>query len=85
MMNATNRTTTIRIGEFEVTSVWDGTLDAKVDTIRNLSPDEVERRLAAAREATGIDPLVLPARAFVRRRRSHGSNSTAIAGHADDL
>lgn len=59
--------TKVCIGNVEVTSLWDGTLGAKLETIRDLAPAEAQRLLDLAAAATGADPLVLPVRAFLVR------------------
>ncbi len=61
------RAFTVAVGDIQVTSIWDGTLDAKLETIRQLDPAEASRRLDHARRETGVDPLVLPVRAFLIR------------------
>lgn len=61
------RATTVSIRDVELTSLWDGTLTAKLDTIRNLAPSEAQRLLDDAAASTGADPLVLPVRAFLAR------------------
>lgn len=55
------------LGETEIISVWDGTLDAQLEGIRQLDPDEARRLVEQDRTATGVDPLVLPVRAFIVR------------------
>ena len=62
------RAVTVKLGDIEITPVWDGTLDANVDGIRGLAPAEARRLIDAEQQATGIDPLVLPVRAFLIRR-----------------
>lgn len=62
------RAVTMKLGDIEITPVWDGTLDANVDGIRGLAPAEARRLIDAEQQATGVDPLVLPVRAFLIRR-----------------
>ena len=57
----------MRLGEIEITPVWDGTLDADIASIRGLALDDARRLLDEAAQATGVDPLVLPVRAFLVR------------------
>lgn len=59
------RAHTLSLGGVSITTVWDGTLDARLETILRLDPAEAERRITMARKATGVDPLVLPVRAFI--------------------
>ena len=61
------RTVTVSIGALEITPVWDGTLDADLAGIRGLDVDEAHRLIAAERHVTGVDPMVLPVRAFLVR------------------
>lgn len=63
----TERPHTVRVGSIEITSVSDGTLDAKLETIQRLDPVEARRRIDAAAKTHGVDPLVLPVRAFLVR------------------
>lgn len=58
---------TIAVGDIEITSVWDGTLDAHLEGIRRLDPAEARRLVEKAKAATGVDPLVLPVRAYLIR------------------
>jgi glyoxylase-like metal-dependent hydrolase (beta-lactamase superfamily II) len=58
---------TVRIGDIEITPVWDGTLVAGLDGIRGLDPATVSRLIQDAKQSTGVDPLVLPVRAFLVR------------------
>jgi glyoxylase-like metal-dependent hydrolase (beta-lactamase superfamily II) len=66
-MAKAERACAVTIGDVEITSVWDGTLQAKLETIQRLDPAEAERRIADAARDTGVDPLVLPVRAFLIR------------------
>lgn len=59
------------MGDVELTSLWDGTLTARLDTIRNLAPSQAQRLLDEAGAATDTDPLVLPVRAFLVRTAGH--------------
>ncbi len=65
-----DRAASITIGDIEITSVWDGTLKASLDSILRLDPKEAARLVAAEHEETGVDPLVLPVRAFLIRTGS---------------
>ena len=56
---------TVRLGDIEITPVWDGDLDANIDGVRGLDPQEARRLLDAEQQLTGADPLVLPVRAFL--------------------
>lgn len=58
---------TISIGDIEITSVWDGTLEASLASILRLDPEEAARLVAAEHAASGVDPLILPVRAFLVR------------------
>lgn len=62
-----DRTQTVKLGEFEITSVWDGTLDAEIGSVRRIDIDVAQRLVDAERARTGIDPLVLPVRTFLIR------------------
>jgi len=61
----------IAVGEIEIISVWDGTLHANLDTIRQLDPSEARKRIEEARRSTGVDPLTLPVLAFLVRTSEH--------------
>ena len=65
------RPRTVTLGDIEITPVWDGTLDANMDGIRGLDPAAASRLIAAEQQATGVDPLVLPVRAFLVRSGGH--------------
>lgn len=67
MNRAESLATTVRIGDLEITSVWDGTLEASLASILHLAPDEVARLVAAERASSAVDPLILPVRAFLVR------------------
>jgi glyoxylase-like metal-dependent hydrolase (beta-lactamase superfamily II) len=62
-----DRTQTVKLGEVEITSVWDGTLDAEIGSVRRIEIDVAQRLVDAERARTGIDPLVLPVRTFLIR------------------
>ena len=62
-----DRRMTLAVGGTEVTPVWDGTLEAKAETILGLDPGVARDLIATAAAATGADPLVLPVRAFLIR------------------
>jgi glyoxylase-like metal-dependent hydrolase (beta-lactamase superfamily II) len=62
-----SRTSTLAIGDLEITSVWDGTLEASLSSILRLDPDEAARLVAAEQAASGTNPLILPVRAFLVR------------------
>jgi glyoxylase-like metal-dependent hydrolase (beta-lactamase superfamily II) len=67
MSSRAERATKAVVGDVEIISLWDGTLSANLDTIRNLDPAEAQRLIDNAASATGADPLVLPVRAFLLR------------------
>lgn len=67
MQEAVERPSRVFIGDIELISLWDGTLDAKLDSILNLDPLEARRLIDDAARETSIDPLVLPVRAFLLR------------------
>lgn len=56
-----------RIGEIEVSPLWDGTLDTKLSYITNMDEETAGALVAAAARAQGSDPLVLPVWAFLLR------------------
>ncbi len=62
-----DRAASITIGDIEIISVWDGTLKASLESVLRLDPEEAARLVAAEHEETGVDPLVLPVRAFLIR------------------
>ncbi len=57
----------VTVGDIDVTMVWDGTLDAGMNGILRLEPEEAKRLVAAEAEATGVNPVILPVRAFLLR------------------
>lgn len=62
-----DRAATIAVGDIVITTVWDGTLKASLESILRLDPAEAAGLVAAEHDATGVDPLVLPVRAFLIR------------------
>ena len=54
----------MRVGDIEIAPVWDGTLQAEINSILGLEPGETGRLIAAEAASTGTDPLTLPVRAF---------------------
>lgn len=58
---------TFRIGDIDVSPVWDGTLDTRLSYITNLDEASAARILAASGPEYGPDPLILPVRAFLIR------------------
>lgn len=62
-----DRAASITVGDIEIISVWDGTLKASVESILRLDPKEAAQLVAAEHQETGVDPLVLPVRAFLIR------------------
>lgn len=58
---------TVAVGDIQITSVWDGTLEAKLESILKLDPVEARRLVEANRQASGVDPLTLHVRAFLIR------------------
>jgi glyoxylase-like metal-dependent hydrolase (beta-lactamase superfamily II) len=91
-VSAMDRAQTVTIGEVEIASVWDGTLDAEIGSVRRIEIDEAQRLVDAEKARTGIDPLVLPVRAFLVRTPSRlalvdaGSGTTKgpSMGHLPD-
>lgn len=82
MQTHAERAAKLSIGGVEVTPLWDGTLNAKLESILDFAPSEAKRLIDVATNATGVDPLVLPVRAFLVRTAAHlvlidtGSGST---------
>ena len=58
-------TRTVTLGNLTITPLWDGTLDAGIDGIRGLDPGVARQLIAVERAITGVDPLVMPVRAFL--------------------
>ncbi len=58
---------TVTVGEFEITTLWDGTLQAELDSVLRIDQDAAQNHIAVAAAQTGLDPLVLPVRAFLLR------------------
>lgn len=62
-----SRTGTLALGDIDIASVWDGTLEASLTSILRLDPEEAARLVAAEQAASGADPLKLPVYAFLVR------------------
>lgn len=71
MSNTSDNGRSITVGGMAITAVWDGTLDATLETIRGLDRAEARRLIAVAQRDTGADPLVLPVRGFLIRSGGH--------------
>lgn len=57
----------IQSGKIEITSVWDGTLEAKLESVLGIEPSTAKALIDADRQTSGCDPLILPVRAFLLR------------------
>lgn len=58
---------TFRIGDIEISPLWDGTLDTKLSYITNLDAETAGRLVARAAAQSPADPLILPVWAFLVR------------------
>ena len=61
-------TLTVTIGEFAITPLWDGTIDANLEGIRGLDSRVARELIEADKARTGRDPIAMPVRAFLIRR-----------------
>ena len=74
-------TATASIGDYTITPVWDGTIDANIDGIRGLDPGSVRELIAAETARTGRDPVTMPVRAFLVSRGGRHTLVDAGTGH----
>lgn len=61
------RANAVAIGDIEITSVWDGTLVASLESVLRLDPSDAARLVAEEARVSGADPLILPVWAFLIR------------------
>ena len=63
------------VGDYSVTPLWDGTIDANMEGIRGLDPRVAQELIEAERVRTGRDPVTMPVRAFLVR---HGDRHLLV-------